>query len=186
MTTLPPDHPSADDQQTTLRRAIWSLQAAIQVAAREAYDAAMVERAIPGFSTTLRDVEPLAGLQAALLAQRVATGRLREYAQQARADGHSWDRIAEALGLEQTESPASRSERAYLHLIEDRPLFTDDPDHSWAQPPSAAHWRCSTCGHSVTDQGPFNAAPDDNEQGHGPDCARHAAETAAYREWNEQ
>jgi hypothetical protein len=158
----------------------WSLWAAIRTAAQEAFGAEMVERSIRGLSTRHRDVEPIAGVRAAVLARDVASGCVREYALQARSAGHSWDAIAEALGMEQVEGPASRSERAYLHLIEDRPLYTENPD-PWAQPPPAAHWRCASCGQYVTDQGPFEASPENNEQGHAPGCVRHAAEMAAYR-----
>jgi hypothetical protein len=161
-------------------RAAGSLRVAIQVAAREAFGAGMVERPIPGLSTVYRDVEPLAGVRAAVLARDVALGRVLEYALQARADGCSWDDIAEALGVEQGKGAVVRGERAYLHLIEDRPLCTEGPD-SWAPPAQRAHWRCASCGQYVTDQGPFDASPGANEQGHAPGCARHAAEMAAYR-----
>jgi len=166
-------------------RAAWSLRAAIQTAAREGFGASIVVRPIPGLSTVHQDVEPLAGLRAAVLARNVATRQVRGYAEQARADGHSWDAIADALGLAQVEGPLSRGERAYLHLVDDRPLHTDDPDYRWSRSP-VAHWRCSTCGQYVTDRGPFEAALFNNEEGHAPECARHAAEIAAYRaEWDE-
>jgi hypothetical protein len=161
-------------------RAAGSLRVAIQLAAREAFGAGMVERPIPGLSTVHRDVEPLAGVRAAMLAREVAVRCVREYALAARADGRSWDEIAGALGVEQGEGAVVRGERAYLHLIEDRPLYADDPELSWAQR-AAAHWRCGSCNQYVTDQGPFEASPEANEQGHAPGCARHAAEMAAYR-----
>jgi hypothetical protein len=58
------------------------------------------------------------------LARDVATGCVREYARAARADGQSWHAIAEALGLEQGHGPLRPGERAYLHVVEDRPLST--------------------------------------------------------------
>lgn len=167
-------------EQSPRQRAIWSLRTAIQVAAREGFGARSVERPIPGFSLPDRDVEPLAGVRAAVLARHVAVGRVWEYAQQARADGHSWDAIAEALGVERAEGPLSRGERAYLHVVEDRPLYTEGPGQRWGSP-QVAHWRCSSCGQHVTDRGPFEAAPDNNEEGHASGCARHAAEVEAYR-----
>jgi hypothetical protein len=163
-----------------LESAAWSLRAAIRTAAQEAYGAEMVERPILGLSTRHRDVEPIAGVRAAVLARDVALGRVREYALQARADGRSRDDIAEALGVEQGEGAVVRGERAYLHLIEDRPLYTEDPG-PWAPPALAAHWRCASCNQYVSDQGPFEASPEANEQGHTPGCARHAAEMATYR-----
>lgn len=175
--------PAASDRE----RAAWAVQAAIRVAAREGFGAEVVERPIPGLSTVLQDVEPLAGVRAAVLARDVAARQIREYAEQARGDGRSWDDIATALGVEGGEGSVSRGERAYLHLVEDRPLFTEDPDRSWARSVPVAHWRCASCGEMVTDRGPFEAAPFNNEDGHAPGCARHAAEVAAYRaEWDEE
>jgi hypothetical protein len=162
-------------------RAAVSLRRAIQVTAREAFGAGVVERPIPGFSLPHRDVEPLAGVRAAALARDVAVRCVREYALAARADGRSWDEVAGALGVERGEGSVSGGERVYLHLIEDRPLYADDPDLSWAQRAAATHWRCGSCNQYVTDQGPFEASPEGNEQGHAAGCARHAAEMATYR-----
>ncbi len=149
-------------------RAAWSLRRAIEVAAREGFGG---------------EAEPIAGVRAAVLARGVAAAQLRDYAQQARADGHSWDDLAEAMGLEQAGGPATRGERAYLHLFEDGPLHPDAPGRSWGRAP--ARWRCGSCGQHVTDRGPFEAAPYNNETGHAPDCGRHAADVAAYRsEWD--
>jgi hypothetical protein len=161
-------------------RAAGSVRRAIQVAAREGFGAGVVERPIPGVSTVHRDVEPLAGVRAAVLARDVAVRCVREYALAARADGRSWDDIAEALGVERGDGAVVRGERAYLHLIEDRPLYTEDPD-PWPPAALASHWRCASCDQYVTDKGPFDASPENNEQGHAQGCARHAAEMAAYR-----
>src|SRR5437868_3588397 len=97
-------------------RAVWSLRAAVRAAAQEGFGARMLERPIPGFSALHWDVEPLAGARAAVLARKVAAAQVREYAEQARAEGHSWDAIADALGMEQVDAPLNRGERAYLHV----------------------------------------------------------------------
>jgi hypothetical protein len=70
--------------------------------------------------------------------------------------------VAEALGVEATEDEP-RAEQAYRLLIEGRPLPVDEP--SWFHRPTAS-WTCSSCGQRVTDRGPFESHPDDNEQGH--------------------
>ncbi|MCA1696513.1 MAG: hypothetical protein LC749_18320, partial [Actinobacteria bacterium] len=75
-------------------RAAWSLRTVIQVVAREVFGAQMVTRHVPGLSTPLQDVEPIAGLRAAVFARDVATAAVRQYAKQARGAGHSWDDIA--------------------------------------------------------------------------------------------
>lgn len=148
-------------------RAAWSLRSAIQVVAREVFGAQMVTRHVPGLSTPLQDVEPIAGVRAAVFARDVAAAAVRQYAKQARGAGHSWDDIAQGLGLDRVNGPRTRAQRAYLHL-------------------AAAHWRCTSCGALVTDRGPFKAAPDANEKGHATGCARHAAEMATYRQGNDQ
>lgn len=162
-------------------RAAGSVRRVIQLAAREAFGAGMVQRLIPGLSTPLCDVEPLAGVRAAVLARDVAVRCVREYALAARAEGRSWDDVAEAFGVQRGEGVVVRGERAYLHVIEDRPLYADDPELSWVPRAPVARWRCVSCGQYVTDQGPFEASPENNEQGHTPGCVRHAAEMAAYR-----
>ena len=148
-------------------RAAWPLRAVIQVVVREVFGAPMVTRHVPGLSTPLRDVEPIAGVRAAVFARDVAAAAVREYAKQSRGAGHSWDDIAKGVGLDRVDGPRTRAQRAYLHL-------------------AVAHWRCSSCGALVTDRGPFKAAPDANEKGHASNCARHAAEIATYRQGDDQ
>jgi hypothetical protein len=159
---------------------------AIHAVAREAFGSRVVKHPVPELSSVARDVEPLPGLRAAVLARDIATSCVRDYAHQARAEGHSWDVIAAILGLECTDEPASRGERAYLHVVAGRELRTDDPRQHWGSLPSA-HWRCTACDQYVTDHGPFDADPVSNEEGHAPECAHHAAEIAAYRaEWGDE
>ena len=123
---------------------------------------------------------PLAGVRAALVAHRVAFGQMRDFAERARGAGRSWADVADALGLATgDEEPRLPGEVAFEWLIEGR-----DPDgerdRSWARRPTA-WWTCSACGGRVTDRGPFEPHPDDNETGHTPDCARHRAAVDAYR-----
>jgi hypothetical protein len=163
------------------------LRAAIQAVAREGFGSGVGERPIPGLSTVPRDVEPLAGLRAAVLARDVAARYVRDYVLTARADGHSWEVIAEALGVKQVEGSVSRSERAYLHVVEDRPLYSEDSDQSWGRSAPAAHWRCGSCDQYVSEHGPFEAAPYNAENGHDPACTRHTREIAAYEtEWGQE
>lgn len=135
----------------------------------------------------LRDVEPIAGVRAAVLARDVAAGRLRYYAERARAEGRSWDDVAEALGLARDDGGEwSRAELAYLHLVEGRALQPDEEQPAGRWRPRLS-WRCVSCGQLVTDRGPFEAAPYNNEAGHAPDCVRHTAEITAHRaQWDEQ
>lgn len=173
MTTMPPvpDGRGGGCEATPRQRVVWSLRTAIEVVARDGFGAGIVERRIPGFSGPYRDVEPIAGVRAAVLTRDVAVGRVREYARQARSGGHSWDAIAEAMGIEGGQGQWPRAQLAYLHLIEGR----------WLDGDSVVSWWCGCCGERVDDRGPFEAAPFNNETGHAAGCARHAAEVAAYR-----
>lgn len=128
------------------------------------YGAQIVQVPIEGFERATKRTldDPLAGVQAALLARNVAVVQMRTYAEQARGAGHSWDDVAEALGIEASEDGESRDEQAYLLLIEGQPLTTDEP--AWFRRPTA-RWTCTSCGQRVTDHGPFQSHPDDAESG---------------------
>lgn len=158
------------------------LRNAIRRAARDAYNAEIVELPIEGFRsiTKPRLDDPMAGVQAAVLARDVALGELVAYAEQARGAGRSWDEVAEALGIEATEDGEPRAEQVYLLLIEGRPLPSDEP--SWFRRPTA-RWTCTSCGQRITDHGPFEAHPDDVEQGHADSCDRRAVALRAYHRW---
>ena len=165
---------------TPQQRAAWELQTAIERVARDAHGAQIVQVPIEGFERATKRTldDPVAGVRAALLARNVAVAHMLAYAEQARGVGYSWVDIAEALGIEATEDDAPRDEQAYLLLIEGRPLPGDEP--SWFDRPTA-RWTCTSCGHRITDHGPFESHPDDAEQGHAGSCARRDATLAAYR-----
>ncbi|WP_433756331.1 hypothetical protein [Nocardia sp. CA-135398] len=42
-------------------------------------------------------------------------------------------------------------------------------------------WTCTSCDERVTDRGPYEGHPADNETGHATDCPRHQREILAYR-----
>ena len=119
-----------------------------------------------GVSHSVWYPEPLPAIKAAHLLFQVAQGRARDYAQDARADGHSWDVIGEALGL--TEQ-AKRNEEQRGHLAFE--LCAGLMSSVW--------WRCGTCGQRVADGGPYNGPQE--ETGHADGCERHAREVAEQR-----
>lgn len=167
------------------RRAVWSRREEIRRIARDVYGAQLVETPIEGFQIASRPGldDPLAGLRAAVLARDVAAGQMHTYVETARGAGRSWDDIGEALRIEAGESGATRGELAFALVIEGRPLPERAERSFWSERPRA-RWTCGSCGQRVVDDGPYEAAPFNNEDGHTPDCARHAAEIAAYRaEW---
>ena len=151
-----------------------------QVAA-DVFGGRVVEKPIPGF-TVITDIgldDPLAGVRAALLLRGVAAGQLNEHARDARAAGRSWDEIGAALDLPDYEFD-SRAEVAFVWLVEGREPEPETGAIPASRTPSS-WWRCGSCAQQVTDHGPFESHPDDNEIGHAPDCARHLADVAAWR-----
>ena len=129
---------------TPQQRAAWELQTAIERVARDVHGAQIVQAPIEGFERATKRTldDPLAGVRAALLARNVAVAQMRAYADQARGAGHSWDDVAEALGIDATEDDEPRDEQAFLLLIEGRPLPGDEP--SWFD---RYYSRCFTKGH---------------------------------------
>ena len=98
----------------------------------------------------------------------------REYTQHARAEGTAWLQIGEALGLDQGPDGKSGYDlgvAAFEH-------FEGEPD-LWNQ--SNFHYHCAACGEWITDRGPYESQPEDNERGHAEDCARFAAELSAWQ-----
>jgi hypothetical protein len=82
---------------TPQERAAWILRRAIRKAAEDVEGAKVVEAPIDGMTAVTRRVldNPLAGLRAAALARNVAMKKLRDYAEQARGAGWTWDELAE-------------------------------------------------------------------------------------------
>ncbi|MDN5854030.1 MAG: hypothetical protein L0K86_14520, partial [Actinomycetia bacterium] len=116
----------------------------------------------------------LAGLRAAQLTRDVAIGEMRRYAEAARGDGRSWDDIAAASGIEPSEDGEPRDERAFRLIIEGRQLEDDEGRYRSSRP--VARWTCGSCGQWISDRGPFESRPEDNEDGHSPECPRQRAQ----------
>ena len=128
----------------------------------------------PGAIPVSRYAEPLAGIKAAEILADTAARIRREYTERARAEGITWRQIGEALGLDQGADGKSGYDlgvAAFEH-------FEGEPD-LWYQ--SNFHYHCASCGEWITDRGPHNSHPEDNESGHAEDCARLAAELAAWQ-----
>lgn len=136
-----------------------------------------------GASTTTRDVEPAAGMQAArdleLAARYVTLGYIR----QARETGDTWHQIGAALRLhpdgDMQQAGDTVAEAAYTYA---------------AGHPGAEHarrygrsftWQCPACDNAISDRG-LISGPADDEQGHASSCTRHQATIAAWTaDWDE-
>lgn len=126
-----------------------------------------------GGGSTYTEPAPLQAIEAAVFTRNVAAGRARHYAQRARGDGHGWDVIGEALGLtEQAKhEQRGRGELAFEMVAGAPPMRFDRV---------TCHWTCSTCGEFVTDNGPYNPHPEDQEEGHAADCSRFRQAVSEY------
>jgi len=124
-------------------------------------------------STHLQPVDYRHGIEAAKLAASYARREMLRFAVKARGEGLAWADLAAPLGVG-TEPDAwgkSAAEAAFE-------LVAGYDEHSWARP--SVLWDCRSCGAQITDRGPYNGHPDDDETGHARACRRHADELAAW------
>lgn len=143
----------------------------------------LVEKPLfPGAQTITTRPTPLAGLQAALKVANLAQDKAHKFAVDLRGDGKSWLEVADLLEIPWSEE-YSRKERAYE-------LVGGAVQHrrgAYAEP--RVYWYCGGplgCAEFITDRGPYNGAPANNEDGHANGCRRLAAETAAHDKWLEE
>ncbi|MDN5916086.1 MAG: hypothetical protein L0I76_13450 [Pseudonocardia sp.] len=157
------------------------LRELVLAAAVEVFGAVRSEVPIEGFRllTESRLDDPLAGVRAADLLARVADAQRTDHARAARAAGRSWDEIGEALELP-LDGDRPRGEAAFEWLIEGRAPESTGPADGLFRTPTT-WWRCSACGQQVSDRGPYESHPDDNEHGHTEGCPRRAAAIGAWR-----
>ena len=144
-----------------------------------------VKAAVPPSQMTTRKIRPesdygfpeprpLAGLQAALTVARLAQSQAYGFAKGLRGEGSSWDEIAELLEIEWSEGYVQR-EQAFELVAGPASSYSYD---------RYVFFTCGGpqgCGESISDRGPYNGYPSDNETGHAEGCRRLAAEVEAYR-----
>ena len=145
--------------------------------ARDANAAIISQPLFPGAQSTIRDVEPLAGLRASRDLELGVRYTARYYVRNARAAGHTWQEIGEVMGVTPNGEPElagdTTAETAYSYAA-----GSPDSETAWRYGRLFA-WRCASCEGVISDKGPFNH-PADNEPGHADDCARLAAAVAAW------
>jgi hypothetical protein len=144
-----------------------------------------VTAAVPASQMTTRKIrpesdygfpepQPLAGLQAALTVARLAQDQAYKFAKGLRGEGSSWSQIAELLQI--PWSADYRQEERAFELVAG-PISNISYDRY-------VFFTCGGfrgCGERITDRGPYNGYPSDNEDGHAEGCRRLAAEVDAYR-----
>ncbi|MDQ1675715.1 MAG: hypothetical protein QOC93_859 [Actinomycetota bacterium] len=128
--------------------------------------------------------DPLAAVRVARTIRREAAQLLGEHIDRARGAGHTWTDLAAALGLTKLADEAGIpvDEAAFCWATTGR-IDGDRGPFSGYEPRRS--WRCASCQERVSDHGPFNGNPDDDETGHAPGCARHTAELAAWQTRND-
>jgi hypothetical protein len=128
--------------------------------------------------------DPLTAVRAAWTVRGEAVQLLGEHIDRARGAGHTWTELAGALGLaEDAERYGIPVDEAAFHWATTGRIDGDYAPRAWGYEPRRS-WRCASCEERVTDRGPFNGHPDDDETGHAAGCTRHAAEVAAWRTRN--
>jgi hypothetical protein len=134
--------------------------------------AAIVERPIRGMTLTVdAPADYVAGIGAAQDIARVARSLASDYARKARGEGIPWRDLAAALGL--SADPDDAPAESAFEIVAPAPSMPFDA--------VSVCWECASCGQWITDKGPYNGHPEDDEIGHAGNCARHAAEVAAVR-----
>jgi hypothetical protein len=120
---------------------------------------------------------PLAGAWGAEHLARCASREVATHVRRARESGHSWHEVGETLGIDPGPG-RSVAETAYER-------FAGSPS-SWSLQGPSFGWRCPACDRVISDRGPYESHPDDNQPGHAKECSRFAAELAGWREsWDE-
>ena len=167
-------------------RAAYRVRELVLAAAVEVFGAVRSKVPVEGFRllTESRLDDPMAGVRASELTVRVAEAQRADHARVARATGRSWDEIGAALDLP-VEGDRPRGEAAFEWLIEGRAPASTGPDHLGFRTP-ATWWRCGACDRQVSDRGPYESHPDDNEIGHADGCPRRAAAIGAWRNRTEE
>lgn len=160
------------------RRVVYRVRQQVRAVAVELFGATAVETPVPGYQVLTDSTvdEPLAAVRAAVLVRHVADGQVHDYSLTARAAGRTWDEVADALGLANPHTAAeddelSPAQRAFEEVVVTRAPFR--APRVW--------WTCGPCGEVVTDFGPYESHPANNEDGHAHSCRRHRADVAAWR-----
>jgi len=125
-----------------------------------------IRSAVEGFVTTLDGQlrERPISLTADLGTHTEAEPLEYSYVRTARSDGLTWRQVGKALAL---EKQAKHEERPLAELAFEYIAGAGD---AWR--PSTFGWRCGSCLQMVTDRGPYNGHPRDDEYGHSASCQR--------------
>jgi hypothetical protein len=162
-----------DTKRAAATRAHWAVEHEVLKLA-EAEGAEITEEPFfPGSLSKTRYAEPLAAIGASLTMEGFARQVKHQSAKRAREAGITWLAIGEVIKGELTGDDLD----GYTLAVRAYEYFTGPPD-IWHQP--IFSWTCPACGQHVSDRGPYEGNPLDNEQGHAEDCTSLAAEVTAW------
>jgi hypothetical protein len=173
---VPTDTQAGNDTATIKRLVEQAVRAAV------APDDISERPIFPGASSTWAVPDPMAGFSAARIVARLAEQEVHKYAVQLRGEGKSWRELADLMDIGWSDE-YSRPERAF-ELV----AGPDNSESVWSRGPTV-FWYCAGprgCGQHVTDRGPYNGHPHDNEDGHADHCLRLIAEAEAYERESEE
>jgi hypothetical protein len=164
---------STQQHERALIRVAGRLQGLVLDLVREIHGDTAIERQarydgdqFPEFVPT-----PLTGLWAADGLLNRVSQEVQRHARHAREAGHTWAEIGHALDIKPGDG-RSVAETAYER-------FTGTPV-GWPLSGPGFTWRCPHCERVISDRGPYESHPDDNQPGHAPDCTRLAAELSGW------
>jgi hypothetical protein len=163
-----------EEHDGAITRARWRLQGLALDLASEAFGDSAVERHARYDRDQLPEhaPAPLAGVWAAHQLSRCARGEIISHVRRAREAGHSWVEISRTLEFK-PEDGRTAAEAAYEHMT--------GSAASWSPHRPSFVWRCAACVCVISDRGPYERHPGDNESGHAEDCSRLAAEVKRWR-----
>jgi hypothetical protein len=163
-----------EERDGAITRARWQLQALVLELAREAFGDSAVERRAryDGDQFSEHAPTPLAGAWAAHQLWRCARGEMVSQVRRAREAGHSWEEIGRTLAFKPD------ADRTVAEATFEQMTGSAAP---WSPHCPSFVWRCAACVRVISDRGPYERHPADNESGHSEDCVRLAGEVERWR-----
>lgn len=167
----PPGQTPEDAARQEGRRAIG---AAILRMAQAAGEQLHERPSRPGGSFMIPEPGPAAGIRYALMLRGAADFEVGQYIRRAREAGLTWRQVGEILNpaLWAAEDGADLAVMAFEHAT--------GAAHAEPFATLSLGWDCAACGRIVSDRGPYENHPLDNEHGHAEGCERLAAAIAEH------
>lgn len=132
----------------------------------------------PGGAFMTREAEPAAGIRAALAVQQAARNTVCSYIAAARSDGQAWSQIGDVLRESGAITEADLTDDSAYYVAIAAFEYAAGPAGMFREPTFV--WTCPACGNGISDHGPYDSNPQDNQRGHAAACTRQRDEITAY------